>query len=193
MHRQLGTPSFADPLVPAKVGRNAQLKHVEAVLDWEAVAAGGGDIYAAPEGRPSYPPLVMVKVLVLQQWENASDPEIEAALWDRLSFRHFVGLGLEDSVPDHSTISRFRSALAARGLGERVFAEVTRQLDAAGWLVKAGTLMDATLVAAQARRPSIQAGPGRAAPPTRTRPGPAKEGRPTSATRRTWAWMPGRD
>ena len=160
MHRQLGTPSFADALLPAKVGRNSQLEDVDAMLDWEPVAAVVGDIYAAPEGRPSYPPLVMVKVLVLQQWYHASDPEIEAALWDRLSFRHFVGLGLQDPVPDHSTISRFRSALAARGLGERVFAEVTRQLDAAGWLVKAGTLMDATLVAAQARRPSIQDGPG---------------------------------
>ena len=160
MHRQVGTPSFADALLPAQVGRNAQLEQVDAVLDWEPVAAVVRDLYAAPEGRPSYPPLVMVKVLVLQQWYNASDPEIEAALWDRLSFRHFVGLGLQDPVPDHSTISRFRSALAARGLAERVFAEVTRQLDAAGWLVKAGTLLDATLVAAQARRPSMDEGPG---------------------------------
>lgn len=160
MHRQVGTPSLADALLPAKVGRNDQLEQVDALLDWEPVAAVVRDIYAAPEGRPSYPPLVMVKVLVLQQWYNASDPEIEAALWDRLSFRDFVGLSLQDPVPDHSTISRFRSALAARGLGERVFAEVTRQLDAAGWLVKAGTLLDATLVAAQARRPSMDEGPG---------------------------------
>ena len=76
------------------------------------------------------------------QGQRASDPEIEAALWDRLSFRRFVGLGLPDPVPDHSTIS------------QPLFVEVTRQLDAAGFLVKAGTLMDATLVAAQARRPS---------------------------------------
>ncbi len=96
------------------------------------------DIYAAPEGRPSYPPLLVVKVLLLQQWYNASDPEIEAALWDRLSFRRFVGLGLQDPVPDHSTISRFRTALATHGLGARLFAEVTRQLDAAGWLAGQG-------------------------------------------------------
>ena len=129
-------------------------------MDWERLAVVVRDIYAAPEGRPSYPPLLMVKVLLLQQWYQASDPEIEAALWDRLSFRRFVGLGLQDPGPDHSTISRFRTALADRGLGECLFAEVTRQLDAAGWLVKAGTLMDATLVAAQARRPSMDEGPG---------------------------------
>ena len=160
MHRQLGDATFADALVPAKVGRNARLEQLDAVLDWDRVAAVVDDIYAAPEGRPSYPPLLMVKVLLLQQWYTASDPEIEAALWDRISFRRFVGLGLQDPVPDHSTISRFRAALAARGLGERLFAEVTQQLDAAGWLVKAGTLMDATLVAAQARRPSMDEGPG---------------------------------
>ena len=113
-----------------------------------------------PRGWPSYPPRLLVKVLLLPQWYTASDPEIEAALWDRISFRHFVGLGLQDPVPDHSTISRFRAVLAARGLGERLFAEVTRPLDAAGCLVKAGPLLDAALVAAQARRPSMEEGPG---------------------------------
>ncbi|MDE2867874.1 MAG: transposase [Chloroflexota bacterium] len=160
MHRQLGDTSFAYALLPENVGRNARLKQLAAVLDWEPVAAVVGDIYPAPEGRPSYPPLVLVKVLLLQQWYNASDPEIKAALWDRLSFRRFVGLSLQDPVPDHSMISRFRSALAARGSGECLFGEVTRQLDAAGFRVKAGTLTDATLVAAQAWRPSLDEGPG---------------------------------
>lgn len=160
MHRPMGNTSLMDALLPEKVGRNARLEQLDTVLDWDRLAAVVADLYAAPEGRPSYPPLLLVKVLLLQQWYTASDPEIEAALWDRISFRRFVGLGLQDPVPDHSTISRFRAVLAARGLGERLFAEVTRQLDAAGWLVKAGTLMDATLVAAQARRPSMDEGPG---------------------------------
>ena len=160
MHRSMGDASLMDALLPAKVGRNARLEQLDTVLDWDRLATVVADLYAAPEGRPSYPPLLMVKVLLLQQWYTASDPEIEAALWDRISFRRFVGLGLQDPVPDHSTISRFRAALAARGLGERLFAEVTRQLDAAGFLVKAGTLLDATLVAAQARRPSMDEGPG---------------------------------
>ena len=102
----------------------------------------------------------MVNVVLQQLWYAASDPEIGAALWDRIWFRCFVRLGLQDPVPDHSTISRFRAELAARGLGGRLFAEVTQQLDAAGFLVKAGTLMDATLVAAQAQRPSVEDGPG---------------------------------
>ena len=160
MHRQVGDASFMDAWLPPQVGRNARLDQLHEVVDWDRLAEVVREVYAAPEGRPSYPPLLMVKVLLLQPWYQASDPEIEAALGDRRSFRRFVGLGLQDPVPDHSTISRFRTALAEYGLGERLFAEVTRQLDAAGLLVKAGTLLDATLVAAQARRPSMEDGPG---------------------------------
>ena len=75
------------------------------------------DIYSSGEGRPSYRPLTMVKVLLLEQWYNLSDPQMEEALSDRISFRRFVGLGLEDDTPDHSTISRFRCEMAKRSLG----------------------------------------------------------------------------
>ena len=160
MHRQVGDASFMDAWLPPQVGRTARLDQLHEVVDWDRLAEVVREVDAAPEGRPSYPPLLMVKVLLLQPWYQASDPEIEAALGDRRSFRRFVGLGLQDPVPDHSTISRVRTALAAYGLGERLCAEVTRQLDAAGLLVKAGTLLDATLVAAQARRPSMEDGPG---------------------------------
>ena len=88
----------------------------------------------------------MVKMLLLEQWYNLSDPQMEEALGDRLSFRRFVGLGLQDDTPDHSTISRFRTESAERGLSERLFAELQNQLEEQGLLVKAGTLLDATLV-----------------------------------------------
>ena len=160
MHRPVGDASFMDAWLPPQVGRNARLDQLHEVVDGARRAEVVREVYAAPEGRPSYPPLLMVKVLLLQPWYQASDPEIEAALGDRRSFRRFVGLGLQDPVPDHSTISRFRTALAEYGVGERLCAEVTRQLDAAGLLDTAGTLLDATLVAAQARRPSMEDGPG---------------------------------
>ena len=60
------------------------------------------------------------------------DPGLEEALSDRLSFRRFVGLALADPVPDHSTLSRFRSELARRGLSEPLLAELNCQLDARG-------------------------------------------------------------
>ena len=84
---------------------------------------------------------------------SAVRPGLEEALSDRLRFRRFVGLALADPVPDHSTLSRFRSELVRRGLAERLLAELNRQLDARGLMVKAGTLIDASLVAADCRRP----------------------------------------
>jgi IS5 family transposase len=88
---------------------------------------------------------------------SLSDPGLEEALSDRLSFRRFVGLALADPVPDHSTLSRFRSELTRRGLAEPLLAELNRQLDARGLMVKTGTLIDASLVRADGRRPRTDA------------------------------------
>jgi IS5 family transposase len=70
--------------------------------------------------------LTYVKLLLLQQWYGLSDPGLEEAVDDRLSFRRFAGLPLDESVPDHSAIWRFRQALAAHRLAEALFEEVGR-------------------------------------------------------------------
>jgi IS5 family transposase len=97
----------------------------------------------APAGRPGYPPLALFRALLLAQWYQLSDPGLEEALADRLSFRRFCGFGLDDSTPDETTLCRFRGALA----------ELNRQLDAKGLVLRAGTLIDATLVEAAVARP----------------------------------------
>ena len=160
MHRRTGQSSFAEEWIPAELGRNETLERIDAVLDWERIGAVVAGVHAAPEGRPAYPPLAMLKVMLLQQWYAASDPAMEEALRDRISFRRFVGLGWDDGTPDHSTISRFRAQLTERGLAERVFAELGRQLEERGLLVRQGTLVDATIIEAQVRRPPIRRGPG---------------------------------
>jgi IS5 family transposase len=75
-------------------------------------------------------------------------------LEDRLSFRRCCGLGLEDGVPDATTLSRFRIDLAAAGLAETVFDVLNAQLEQCGLVIRASTIIDATLVeaAAHARR-----------------------------------------
>ena len=120
-HRPASEQSFVDVLLPARVGRNEKLERIDEVVDWKKLAKLVNGIYAAPLGRPSYPPVVMVKIMVLQQWYDASDEAMEEALWDRVSFKRFVGLALEDDVPDHSTISRFRKEVSERGLAGRLF------------------------------------------------------------------------
>lgn len=159
MHRELGQPSLVEAWLPENLGQNQRLERITALVDWSRLEQLVAGIYAAPVGRPSYPPLLLVKVLLLQQWYNLSDPQLEEALGDRRSFRRFVGLGLQDDTPDHSTISRFRTALG-EARSAQLFQELGQQLQARGMIVKQGTLLAATLVAAQVRRPSLAEGRG---------------------------------
>lgn len=159
MHRQSGQASFAEALVVG--GGNARLDRIAGLIDWSALDRLLDGIYASASGRPSYGPLVLLKVLLLQGWYDLSDPGMEEALGDRLSFRRFAGLGLEERVPDHSTISRFRTLLSQRGLAEAVFAEVNRQIEAQGVVIRSGTLIDATAIDAAAAEPPKQKGGGR--------------------------------
>ena len=158
MHRKTSEPSFINVLIPDHIERNDQLDRIDKMIDWPKVAKQVNGLYASPEGRPAYAPLTMVKIIILQQWYDASDVAIEEAVIDRLSFRRFAGLSLDDAVPDHSTISRFRKAVAERGLARQLFEEVGRQLEEKGLLVKKGTLIDASVIEAQARRPHSEAG-----------------------------------
>ena len=159
MRRDSKPASFADALVVG--GGNRRLEAIDLLIDWAAVEKLLEPVYAAPTGRASYPVLSLFKAVLLGAWHALSDPELETALGDRLSFRRFVGLGLDEAVPDHSTLWRFRDQLWQLGLAEALFAAVNRQLERRGLVVKAGTLVDATLVAAAAAEPPKQKGGGR--------------------------------
>ena len=158
MHRSSGQQDLGQAWLSPHLGRNVRLERIAAVFDWSAVEGLVGGVYGARTGRPSWPPLMLVKALLLQQWYGLSDPGLEEALGDRLSFRRFVGLSLDEGSPDHSTLSRFRKVLRDRNLDQRLFEEIERQLGAKGLLVKSGTLMDATLVEAAVRKPGSPAG-----------------------------------
>ena len=158
MHRVSGQRSFLDAQIEAEgLGRNAELEAIDAAIEWSELSAVVAGLYSSGEGRPSYPPLVLVKALLIQQWYGLSDPRLEFLLRDSLSLRRFVGLAASEGTPDHSTVSRFRSALRAAGLDEALFAALNRQLAARGLMVKAGTILDATLVAAAVARPRKEA------------------------------------
>jgi len=83
-----------------------------------------------------------------------SDPECEAQVADRRSFREFCGLGLADRVPDETALVRFRARLVARGLHTRLLGLVNAQLEARGLMVKSVTLVDATIVESARRKPT---------------------------------------
>ena len=134
--RQLG---LADSIVRRRGKKSEWLERLDAALDWPALETIVAGIHASPEGGLAYPLLTYVKLLLLQQWYGLSDEGLEAAVDDRLSFRRFAGIPLAESVPDHSSVWRFREQLARRGLAAKLLAEVNRQLDARGLVLRRGT------------------------------------------------------
>ena len=151
--RDFGQPSFAEALVTGYTYGGGFLQDIDRAFNWEGFGVLLAQIHGGEKGAPGYPPVTMFKIVLLQQWYNLSDPAAEEAVRDRLSFRRFCGLPLDRETPDHSSIWRFRQAIAALGLSEALLAEANRQLDARGLVVKSGTLVDATLIAAAVKRP----------------------------------------
>ncbi len=153
--RKVGEVGFSDFLVRERKGVNDALSRISDVVDWDRVEALLLPVEPSYLGAPGYPAIVMLRCLFLGELYGLSDPGLEAAISDRLSFRRFTGFSLGDEVPDHSSLWRFREALQLAGLGDAVFAEVNRQLDEQGLITRKGTLLDATIIEAQASRPPM--------------------------------------
>jgi IS5 family transposase len=90
----------------------------------------------------------MLRVHFMQQWFTLSDPAMEEALHDIALFREFAGLNWDSRIPDESTILRFRHLLEKHKLTEQILAVVNDLLRDKGLLLKAGTVVDATLISA---------------------------------------------
>ena len=168
--RSMGQMSFADNLVADVVEGNTTLDRIAGLIDWTEIGGLLSGLRAGVMGAPGYPALILFKAMLLQQWHGLSDPELEDALKDRLSFRRFLGVSLTERLPDHSSLWRFREQLATSGLAERAFALITAQIERAGFVLKRGTLIDASLVRAAVNAPE----PPAVAPP------PDADGRPAS-------------
>ena len=82
MRLEASAPTFVDAFLPPNAGRNDRLDRIDRLIDWPKVAAILDGVHAAPEGRPAYRPITMVKIIVLQQWHDASDVGMEEALQD---------------------------------------------------------------------------------------------------------------
>ena len=153
-----GQPGFAEAFLGAGVGGNRKLERIAGLIDWQPIGGLVDALRPGRTGRPPYAPLVMVRVLLLQQWYGLSDVEVCEALADRLSFRRFCDLALDEPTPDDTTLCRFRTALAKAGLAEPILAAVHRQLDARGLVLKRGTIVDATVIAAAVAPPTPREG-----------------------------------
>ena len=132
--------------------KRAFLDEMNLVVPWAelvSLIAPHSPTRSAKGGRPPFAVETMLRIHFLRQWFNLSDPAMEEALYDTPMFREFAGLDMgEDRLPDESTILRFRHLLEAHNLSLQILATVNATLMAKGLLLKQGTVVDATLIAA---------------------------------------------
>lgn len=134
-----------------KVTRREQfLVEMDAVIPWAVLVALIEPHYPkAGRGRQPLGVEKMLRIYFLQQWFNLSDPQAEDSIYDSESMRRFVGVELaEDVVPDETTILRFRHLLEEHGLTRGIFDAVKGLLEEKQLLLRSGTIVDATIIAA---------------------------------------------
>jgi len=130
--------------------RREFLEEMDRVVPWtELVALIAPYLPEGKRGRPPFPVQALLRIHFMQQWFTLSDPAMEEALHDMPLFRDFAGLGgWDDRLPDESTILRFRHVLEKHHLAEQILATINTLLRDRGLMLKSGTVVDATLIAA---------------------------------------------
>ncbi|MFS3137790.1 transposase, partial [Gluconacetobacter sacchari] len=148
-HRSIGQ----DCLVFSRRDRKpSSLDDIADLIDWQPIAALLAPLYAAPKGEAAWPPLTMFRAMLLAVWYDLSDVKLAEALDDRISFRRFCGFSAHEPAPERTAFVRFRRELATRSLDRALFEAVTGQLKARAIRIKAGTIVDATIIASQTER-----------------------------------------
>lgn len=150
--KRTGQLGFADAvLVGAGSG---SLDKLDGLVRWYRFEKLLAKLRDSGPGRAAWPALVMYKALLLGALYGLSERELEVAIGDRFSFRRFLRLSYEEAVPDHSSLNRFRTLLVSEGLLDQLFFELDKQLEAAGVILKRGTMLDATVIATVSAPPS---------------------------------------
>ena len=144
--------SFGDAEYASKkkqTRREKFLAEMEQVVPWHLFLKQIEPFYpVAGRGRRPYPIQTMLRIHLMQNWFGLSDPAMEEALYEIVSMRRFAGLSLSDAIPDETTILNFRRLIETNELAPRIFDRVNAHLSRKGLLLKRGTIVDATIIAA---------------------------------------------
>lgn len=142
--------NFAQHVINEVNPGNRFLEEMNRVVPWELLNAElSKGITRKSGGRPPYPLLLLFKMHLLQTWFALSDEGCEYQVKDRLSFREFLGLGINERIPDATTLEDFRHDFEP--IAERVLATLDTFFKTKGLLLKEGNMVDATFIQANSR------------------------------------------
>lgn len=144
-------PTLADSIcdLRSRKIKTVFFDQINTILDWKKTSFIIDKHYEkgkSASGCPSYDGLLLFKMCLLQTWYGLSDYEVEDRVNDSISFGYFCGLTIDQVAPDHSTVSRFRTAMTKAGAYEKLFKEINRQLEAHKIIVKTGAIVDASVI-----------------------------------------------
>ena len=126
------------------------LKSMEEIIPWDHWINLIREHY--PSGKRGRPPRgieTMLRMYLLQNWFSLSDEGAWDAIYDSYAMRSFMRINfLEEQVPDATTLLKFRHLLEEHNIGEQIFADVSDRLEKAGLIMRGGTVVDATIIAA---------------------------------------------
>lgn len=132
------------------------LETIKATINWSKLLKPIEEIISKEKqnnssaGRKTFDLLVIVKCFILQSIYNLSDPRLEEEIADRRSFQIFLDINSNDSIPDETTICRYREIFSRLDLDKKLFNEFNKQLKSLNLIVGKGTIVDATIKQAQA-------------------------------------------
>ena len=135
------SPTLADSFCDLRTRKikTTFFTQMNTLLDWNKIGSIIDQHYKkgkSATGKPSYDGLLLFRMCLLQTWYGLSDYEVEDRVNDSISFGYFCGLNIDQISPDHSTLSRFRTALTKVGVFELLFKEINTQLEMHHIIVK---------------------------------------------------------
>jgi IS5 family transposase len=144
-------PTLADTIcdLRSRKIKRTFFTQINELIDWNSIEKLIDADYSKGKsavGKPSYSGLLLFRMCLLQSWYGLSDYEVEDRLNDSISFSYFCGMNIDEIAPDHSTLSRFRTALTKTKTFEKLFSIINEQLEAHNIIVKKGIIVDASVI-----------------------------------------------
>ena len=149
METQLTLAMMNDEPGQVRTSKKEFLDKIESIIPWDTfIGIIAPCYYKGERGNKPYPLKLMLRIFLLQNLYDLADMRVMTEVIDSRAFSEFCGVTSPDEVPDGDTIGRFRNLLEKNGIQEKIFAEVVKILEKRKLILKKGTIVDSTLIAA---------------------------------------------
>lgn len=149
MNKQISLSNLEDELSQVRTKKKEFPEQIERIVPWNEWAAMIKPCYYKGErGNKPYDLELMLRLYLIQNLYNLADEATVAEVTDSRAFSDFCGVESSNQIPDGDTLGRFRNLLVKNELQEKLFAQVVEQLTARGLILKKGTILDSTIIAA---------------------------------------------